>query len=54
MHMTNVMWHEIQDPSMLGQMLEKEGRFAVRIFPDGLVLSQDCSNCIYILFHCII
>ena len=31
-------------------MLEKGGRFAVRIFPEGLVLSQDCSNFICIYF----
>ena len=26
----------------LGQMLEKGGGFSVGIFPEGLVLSQDC------------
>ena len=28
----------------LGQMLEKEGEFGIGIFPEGLVLSQDCQN----------
>ena len=28
----------------LGQMLEKEGEFGIGIFPEGVVLSQDCQN----------
>ena len=28
----------------LGQMLEKEGEFGIGIFPEGLLLSQDCQN----------
>ena len=28
----------------LGQILEKGGGFAVRIFPEGLVLCRDCPN----------
>ena len=39
-----------------GQILEKGGGFAVRIFPEGWVLSRDCPNPlnhIYIIFHCV-
>ena len=40
----------------LGQMLEKGGGFAVRIFPQGSVLSRDCPNPLkwYAhFFHCV-
>ena len=37
-----------------GADVGKGGRFAVGIFPEGLVLSQDCPNLhIYVLFHCV-
>ena len=36
----------------LGQMLEKRGEFAIRIFPEGWVLSQDCPNPSTHIFSC--
>ena len=40
----------------LGRVLEKGGKLAVTIFPEGWVLSQDIpinSNCIHTLFRCV-